>query len=311
MNPVFWGAKRTRKAGRAGDQETGPLAGCPHCGASGYTWSAEMSLDLEAMYLCNACGGWIDAEGQGLLICPACTFPRRGDAHDECRASGDVGPIRFIHEDHLGDKVVTALLSRFPERSLPVFERYLGTILEQVGAPPGPRILFVEMELPAIAYLPDDGLVLSLPLLGSLEDEAQLAFLLARELALYRAGYVTRRFGNGLEEPPRGILARWRRPRETQLFLALDLALKVGYGLEAERWADAQALSDLVRADYDPQGSGRALRRLESTSLSGRGARFVLAAERAAWLERSAHSLGRPVTARINREVYRRVQRTL
>jgi len=182
--------------------------------------------------------------------------------------------------------------------------RYITELLTRLGAPEARELYFIDVGEPAAASLGRGVLVLSLGLLATLEDEAQLAFVLARELSLERAGWPQRRLQAALARtPPR--LAWLKRPRDP-LVEALELSLRVGFGPQIEGQADREALVLLVASGYDPAAATRALRLLEAGSLSGRGGRFLVAAERARWLESSRDGLPASPHALINREVYRR-----
>lgn len=181
---------------------------------------------------------------------------------------------------------------------------YIAGVWRSLGHVPG-KIHFLDLGEPALLALPGKSLLVSLGLLASLEDESQMAFLLSREIAIDSGGWVLRRFGSAVARR-KGWALRIGRGGHGSLKEALNASLAFGYGTRVERAADREALAALIRADYDPHSAAAALRNLEGASMAGCGGRFLLAADRADWLDRSAETLGRTGSSRLNREVYRR-----
>ncbi len=277
---------------------------CPHCGTSAAPWSADVADVEDELSICSSCGRLVAGDGAPFRFCPVCTdLVAEGAPHDRCLPAGPLPGGGGVL-----DRALSLLDARYGLRGSPTLERYIDSIHAQIDGNEPTAIAVLDRSEPAIAALPGRAVAVTRGLLDVLEDEAQLAFLLAREEALDRSGAVARRFSLG-SRAPRGWFARWRHDPDAQLVRALDLSLWIGFGVEGERQADSEALSALVRSDYDPTSAGHALRRLEAATLSSRGARFLLANDRARWLEESAESLGHPRTARLNREVFRRACR--
>ncbi|RMG42574.1 MAG: hypothetical protein D6718_13700 [Acidobacteria bacterium] len=284
----------------------GPSGACPHCGAREDSWPVAGSRET-APFVCVACGGLVGPDGEALRICPACAFPEpAAGGGASCRGAERLdGPAAGTRSRELALEAEAAAADLFELREEAALGRYLAGVREQLEGEAGP-VRFIDMGEPAVATLPGGLLLVSLGLLATLEDEAQLAFVLAREAALERAGWVWRRFAAAARSR-RGWLAGWTRGGRSRLADAIELSLFVGYGSAAEQAADREGLAALVRAGYDPEASVRALRAMESATLAGRGARFLLGAERATWLAEGSEALGRTDSARLNREVYRRV----
>lgn len=179
------------------------------------------------------------------------------------------------------------------------------------GAPGGVRVvLFDDPALRSLA-LPSGLLLISLGLLRSIHDEAELAFVLGHEIAhaasrdaesrLVRLGYraAVREEGPGRDPTP------WSDA-------ALDV-VRLGYGRQRERDADARALDAVLALHYDATSVLRFLHRLELRVERGEDAVAECAAahpppgDRVRRIERALYL--RPPTgdpARVNREVFRR-----
>lgn len=262
-------------------------------------WPAGLNGDGTPL-VCTVCGGWANAFGQRMTVCSICAEPHTDEHDTEHESTG--APDQ--HE--LTTRVRSIVENGLQLVASDVLTRYLRQVHERIDAGPAPRMLFVDAGDPLLASLPGESLLIGLGTLAALEDEAQLAFLLAREGALTRAEWPARRFATAATQRA-SWWQRWRDGEEAPLRRALCLSLRLGFGPAAESAADREALGALVRADYDPGAAARSLRRLERASLAGRGARFLLAAERAAWLDEAATAVSRPMETNLNREVYRRV----
>ncbi len=282
---------------------------CGHCETTDAAWPVRLSRS-DGPLVCVRCGGLLAADGSIIEICTVCAMPGHRGSHDAAACSRDESVLERLaasprDRDDVSSRAAQALASLHEPCPPGDLDEYLGNVLERVGLPSRGSIVFIDLGEPAVAMLPGGEFVMTLGLLAALEDEAQLAFVLAREVALERAGWVWRRYGSAWRRR-RGLLYRLGLKGNDPMVAAVDLSLQLGYGPEAERGADRAALASLVHADYDPGASVRALRLLESAALAGSGGRFLLAADRAAWLEESSVALGRAPTARLNREVYRR-----
>lgn len=274
---------------------------CPHCGTTAAPWSADVGSIEDPVFLCIGCGNLSNGDGVPYHVCTTCAdLVPDGQAHVKCLPSG------LLPAEHaLADRAGSALSAEYGLRDASSVVRYVATVAAPFHGDEPLSVAVVDRDEPAIAGLPGHSLAITAGMLRVLEDEAQLAFLLAREASSMREGWPTRRFA-AAAHPKRGLFSRLGRERDARLARAVDLSLWVGYGAEAERRADAEALSALVRAEYDVASATRALRRVEAASLATRGARFLLSAERTTWLEEGIVALGPTTTARLNREVFRR-----
>jgi predicted Zn-dependent protease len=192
---------------------------------------------------------------------------------------------------------------------------YLNKILRQVvkrfnGTKGSPRVVLFEDAALRTLALPSGMILLSQGTLDELEDEAQLAFVLAHDLAhafsgdaaarLVRLGFhAVAHEGEAQEE------AAWADAAE-------DL-VRLGYGRERERRADARAFEAVLALGYDPRSVVHYLQHLESLGERGdpKVADLFLAHPPARdRLRRLEETLARHVeskpTRRVNREVFRR-----
>lgn len=272
-------------------------ATCPHCREQ-----AALALPGGKGW-CAACGGLVSTAGEAEVICRSCALPHAaplarnhacvGEA--EHRAGGDAdGPEQ-------GARLLKLLRERLRAESFPAAGLYVNALRAVSTRGGGSEVLFAPSPEPLVLTLPDRTLVLSSGAISALEDEAQLAFILAREESLVRQGCVARRFRAGV---PAAFWSIWRRREAASLERAIESSCLVGFGTEAETQADGYGLAALVAADYDPQAGARALARLDHAS---RGtSRFRLSRVRSRLLARALADAGRPAVARLNREVYRR-----
>lgn len=182
---------------------------------------------------------------------------------------------------------------------------YVAIVRQRLGVPAEPdETWFVDEGEPLIAALPPAGVLVGLGLLAQLEDEAQLAFALAREEALHESGVVARRYAEARARGDSGgRLGRTKRVAAS-LRQALEESWRRGYGQRWEEHADARGFEAILAAGYDPCAAARALNLLAEASPSGRCERFLGASGR-------AEAVTLPETAsvprgRLNREVYRR-----
>ncbi|MDQ7006772.1 MAG: hypothetical protein Q9Q40_06035 [Acidobacteriota bacterium] len=296
LEPLARWIRRPRGVGAEGGR--GP---CPHCSRVGERWPSGLE-GSPGVLICTGCGGLVSPRGEALELSERTTLLSfAGD-----RRRDDLpAPAWRPPSPRLDQAVERWVLRRFRRVSDPRLEAYVTALRRKVGAAsPGP-LLLIDLGEPALAIWPGSRLVLSLGLMAGLDDEAQLAFLLAREEALEQAGW-----------PGRRLAWAHAREREGRLFSAgieeaaagttIELGLKLGFPDRAERAADREALAALVRAGYDPTAGSRALRLVEAASIAGTGGRFLLAADRARWLENRGSGLGPGPGYRLNREVYRR-----
>jgi predicted Zn-dependent protease len=154
---------------------------------------------------------------------------------------------------------------------------------------------------------------LTLGLLATLKDEAELAFLLAHELAHHEQGGPGRRTAPRCVEPGlRGWLDRLpggqRRDRR-RLAEVFSRHFPLGYGPDAELAADARAVQILAERGYDTVAALRYLTRLEGRGPEAAGPAH-LAPAASHRRERVSRTLAQiPRTPRppiINKEVFQR-----
>ncbi|HHN74275.1 MAG TPA: hypothetical protein ENK10_03520 [Acidobacteria bacterium] len=289
-----------RPRGAAG--QTGASA-CPHCRQSAERWPSGVEGEPGAQ-ICTECGGLVSSRGEALELSEQTTLlAPRGEGRRSTRPGAS--PAWQPPSPRLDQAVERWVLRRFRRVSAPRLERYVAALRRRIGGGcPGP-LLLVDLGEPALAIWPGGRMVLSLGLMASLEDEAQLAFLLAREEALDQAGWPGRRLAWAhLRQRQARLFAG--RVEEAAAGTMIELGLRLGFPQRAERTADRDALAAVVRAGYDPTAGSRALRLVEAASIAGTGGRFLLAADRARWLENRGSGLGPGPGYCLNREVYRR-----
>ncbi|MCU0225682.1 MAG: hypothetical protein MUF27_16800 [Acidobacteria bacterium] len=265
---------------------------CPHCRER-----AALALPAGGGW-CAACGGLVAPGGEAETICRACARPHGTAAGRGRPCAGEPEESGPVAGERLAARLRELIAERFDGMREPAAERYVAAVRAALpGTAAGP-VSFVASPEPILLALPDRSLVLSTGLVRTLEDEAQLAFVLGREESLARHGWIARRY--------RGEVARtwsfWRRRDEGPLADAIELSCRVGFGTEAEQLADGEGLAALVAGDYDPQAGARALALLDRASRES--GRFRLSKLRSHLLGRSLADAGRPPLARLNREVY-------
>jgi predicted Zn-dependent protease len=194
--------------------------------------------------------------------------------------------------------------------------RYLQGILQQLtaridGAPEGCRVVLIDESVLRIVTLPSGLILMSTGMLRYLEDEAELAFVLARELAHVSNGEVSAR----VVRASLGALAHddTGRPDTAWTETMLDLA-RLGYGRRSELAADAAALRDILALRYDPTSVLNLMRRLKvavqtaNPDVGDVAVAYPPPGYRARKLERILYArVGRVAVQRVNREVFRRV----
>lgn len=179
------------------------------------------------------------------------------------------------------------------------------------GVPARPDVLLVDDDAWWAVALPSATVLITLGQVSALRDEAELAFVLAHELAhtalAHTAGAVSAAGLAVLADPrsPAGGGGRWLD--------VLDELVRVGFGDPAEHAADQTAQRAVTSAGYDGQASLRYLERLALSAFAGdaRVAAQTLAhppaAQRLRRLRRGWSARLDPGGAsRVNREVFRR-----
>lgn len=278
---------------------------CPHCGLHSQSWPSGLKKDGDPR-ICTGCGGLHDRNGSALTITrhSAQLGPLEGAGTTKETGNTAFAAFREAPSARVRQHVINALKAKYSVPQVQRLSAYIVRVLQELGSRNPLSPAFIDVGEPAIASTGAGSLVLSLGLLATLEDEAQLAFILARELALESAGWPQRRLFAAMSE--KAPTLAWLFKPTDPVAQGLELSLRVGYGPEIEGSVDREAMSMIVRAGYDAAAAARALRLLESASLSGRGGRFLLAAERAARLSHATETLSPHHEGRLNREVYRR-----
>lgn len=196
----------------------------------------------------------------------------------------------------------------------PALAAYLDTVARQVGAriegaPETVRVVLLEEGALRTLALPSGTLVLSLGTLLFLEDEAELAFLLAHELTHAAcADAATRLVRMGFD-----VLARdGGESAEAGWCRAANDLVALGYGRHRERDADARGLEAVLALGYDPESVLRYLGRLQQMVDRGdpRAAEIAVAhptaVDRTRRLEKALFGRMAQRPGRVNREVFRR-----
>ena len=241
-------------------------------------------------FLCSRCGGITDRRGA----------PWRVHVDDLLVPGAGAGSAARTTPGRRARDTDATELAACPELA-----DYLGIVQERLAGPAEFEARFVDAGEPRVSAVAPAGVALSLGLLAQLEDEAQLAFVLARENALIAEGLVGQRFAAARSRGETGgRLGRARRISQA-VRDALEVSWRLGYGAEWEIRADLRGLQAMRAAGYDPAAAPATLERLESASLAGGGGRFLVVGERSEVLREAAHAPG--PFGKLNREVYRRV----
>ncbi len=153
-------------------------------------------------------------------------------------------------------------------------QRYVNLVGLSVAryAPGNPlpfRYLVLESATPRAFALPGGLIMLSTGLLNILDNEAQLALILARETAQASLGYpwaqtlTTRFFRSGGRVTAEGVRSPLFRAALDEM---LSSALNQGNNARMEEQIDAAALHMAYRAGYDPQQLTAVLQRLDAAA---------------------------------------------
>ncbi len=192
-------------------------------------------------------------------------------------------------------------------------DAYLGPLLRTIagrlgGVPGDRRVVLIDEPALRTFVLPSGVVLLSTGMLGLLHDEAELAFVLAHELAHAASGKSALRLVRmGLKALVAGHPAR----ADEAWLAAIEDLMKLGYGDDEEFEADRAAVDCLRSLGYDIGAAKRLLGRIEARSISGDAevSDYALAhpsaPERIRRFEFAVASQGR-TASRLNREVFRR-----
>jgi predicted Zn-dependent protease len=194
-------------------------------------------------------------------ICSDCGLGRLpADLPDEAVAAATEREVRLALEPRW--RFVTSRSS----------SHYLNRLVRQLagrirGAPAASRVVLFEEDALQTLALPSGLILVSTGMLASLDDEAQLAFVLGHELAHAASGEAAVR----LVRLGFHALVRGKSSQGADLWAeaAIDL-VRLGYGRRRERDADARSMNAMLALGYDPGAAIRHLRRLEDLEGSGR-----------------------------------------
>jgi hypothetical protein len=309
---------------------TGPVEGCPKCGEP---WGSLAPVDTAALgglriRRCGRCGSraTVGTDPARLLVtCESCGLPFLADGASsteprccrECDAASEapVGLPEGEVVEAAETEVRASLDTAWQFVTAPGLSDYLNGVARGLAAhfdhaPRACRVVPFNEPSIRILGLPSGILLVSLGMLRFLEDEAELAFVLARELAHVASGEAATRlvrsgFGAVAGDEDARPDTAWR-----QSVVAVG---QLGYGRRSELEADARALRCMLSLRYDPNSALRLLRRLKLAIETGdsRVAEVAVALPppgyRARKLERVLYGrVGRAPVQRANREVFRR-----
>lgn len=276
---------------------------CSRCGTR-HTHGAGVQ---EILFTCESCGLPFSADRllpHAEQVCPDC---RAGNPPSEL-------PDRMLAAA-TESEIREALARRWNFVSNPSLGGYLDRLARHVachveGAPDGSRAVIVDDSRLLTLALPSGTILLSLGTLAFIEDEAELVFVLAHELAHAASGDAAVRLVRlGFRSVARDGLAAgggsWADA-------AHDL-VSLGYGRRRERDADLRALEAAMALGYDPDSVLRYLVRLQEAIDRGDSNASEIAGahptprDRMRRLERALY--GRAIDraiARVNRDVFRK-----
>ncbi len=317
-------------AGSSQPVEVPEAESCPRCGTPwGHLPSVEVgALGTASIRRCIRCGARATTGTEKLrwaFNCNRCGLPFLDDeplAQTEQRCldcRGDEQPAA-VTEPELAvateAEFRAALAATWRFVGAPALTAYLDRLVQRVarrvpGAPDDPRVVVIQDWAVRRLGLPSGTVLLSVGALGFLEDEAELVFVLAHELAHAASGDAAERlarlgFQSVAREDSDPEVAAWVRAAE-------DLA-RMGYGWQREREADARAIEALLAMNYDPGSVLRYFERLQEGIEAGNVNLAELATSHPTPLERARRvesavraAGGAAAVLRVNREVYRRV----
>jgi hypothetical protein len=254
---------------------------CPDCGAPSASLSPVVThlLGEVALRRCQRCGARHACERapRRLLNCVDCGLPFLDEApgHQRCEdcRNGEVGrdseDAAFTAAAEA--EVRAALAQRWsfvgsPQTAL-YLDRALGDLARHIeGAPAKPRVVLVQEPSLCTLALPSGVVLLSTGALGTIEDEAELAFVLGHELAHAASGDAARALVSlGLRDlalaQPEERGAAWAHAAE-------DL-IRLGHGDRREHVADATALASMMSRGYDSSAAERYLDRVRTRAECG------------------------------------------
>ena len=304
-------------------------APCPVCaGPRSFTPALATALyPAEPVRRCLECGRRSTAGGTRSLVlrdCVECGIPFLVEhgatrASQRCSACGDGRLHSDVPDRELTDaterEIVVGLERVWSFVRAPALCAYLDRLVGEIRARAESGlhtsgVTLVEDARWFMLGLPSGRVLMSLGMLSGLADEAELAFVLAHELAHAASVDASSRLVRlGLR-----IVAQEQREAAERSWAdgALDV-IRLGYGRPREREADRRAFSTIVALGYDPRSALAWLGRLGALVERGdpRVAELALAHppahERVAWLATEMVRVPAPRSSlRVNREPFRR-----
>jgi len=300
---------------------------CPCCDEpwGGLPHAQTRAFPEIALRRCRRCGGRFAAENgytKLLVSCVACSLPFLSDDREN--------PTGQRCEDCLGGRVPVDLpdaqLVAAAEQEVrdaldevwvfahsPALSAYLNRLARVLaakieGAPQAPQVALIDDAAVRLLALPSGLVILSIGALASVEDEAELAFLLAHELVhSARGDAAVRLVRQGLVNIARqqnAVSEVWRS--------AVDDMLALGYGRSREFKADDQAFAAVLELGFDPDSVLRWLVRLDGrvSDADPHIRTFFLShptpCQRHRRFQQTLAGFVEPPGSRVNREVFRR-----
>ena len=305
---------------------TGP---CPRCGESAAPLApvAPLCLDRASVVRCHRCGiRHVRGPGEPRFVftCDRCGLPFVADAllpHQDhrcspCRQGEPVADLPSPAESAATEaEVLDGIGARWRFVSSPGPATYVGHLVSCIAGRMDPklascRVVFLDDPSVKTLALPAGTLLVSRGAIAAVEDEAELVFLLAHEVAHAATGDAAVLLGrmgfratarHGAREDGRG----WADA-------ASDLVV-LGYGRRRERDADARAVEVMLALGYDPQSALRFLSRVDTNVRAGDASLAAYAAshpppsDRMRRVERAMYGRVATGAGKVNREVFRRV----
>jgi predicted Zn-dependent protease len=257
-----------------------------------------------------------------VTFCHSCTHPfpaaRQETLCRPCFRGRAPRDLPEPAEHRLGELLGAGLSRTHQVARIPGTESYVARVLDRLArvARVGSgtlHILLLDESRPAAHALPGNRVTLTLGLLATLRDEAELAFVLAHEVAHLESGEVRRRTASrGGARWPSGWWRRLtghRRAEQRRLERLYRHVFPLGYGPEAELAADIRAVELMVQAGYDPWATLRYLTHLEGKGAESPGESHLAPAPavRKEKVARVLARLPRPeAPSLVNKEVFRR-----
>lgn len=300
---------------------------CPCCDEpwGGLPHAQTRAFPEVALRRCRRCGGRFTAENghtRLLVSCTACSLPFLSDDREnptgqrceDClagRVPADLPDAQLISAAE--QEVRDALDEVWGFAHSPALSAYLNrlarTLASEIeGAPQAPQVALLDDAGIRTLALPSGLVIVSIGALASLEDEAELAFLLAHELVHSARGDAALRLvRQGLVNIARqqdAVSEVWRS--------AVDDMLALGYGRKREFKADDQAFTALLALGFDPDSVLRWLVRLDGrvSDADPHIRTFFLShptpCQRHRRFQDNLAGLVEPPGSRVNREVFRR-----